>query len=276
MSKMKKGINAWAFPADLSLEEIFKAAKQYRFDGLEINMGEASDGLSLTPESTESDYARILELSRTYNMPIPSVSTGLHWSYPLTSEDEAKREHGKLIVRKMIDAAAYFSADTILVVPGLVTPSVSYKTAYARSKASFLELKEYAQEKKVVIGVENVWNKFLLSPIEMAGFIDSIGSDYVKAYFDAGNVLQFSYPQHWVEVLGSRIAKVHIKDFDTSVGNMSGFRNLLQGDMDWNALMSSLEAAGYESYITAELSPYRTNPIQLIDDTSRAMDYILS
>jgi hexulose-6-phosphate isomerase len=137
-------------------------------------------------------------------------------------------------------------------------------------------LSGYAEEKKVFIGVENVWNKFLLSPLEMAAFIDETGSNYVKAYFDAGNVLQFAYPQHWVEVLGKRIAKIHIKDFDGGIGNITGFKPLLQGDMPWAALMAALKAVHYDGYVTAELGAYRTHPSQLIRDTSAAMDYILS
>ena len=129
---------------------------------------------------------------------------------------------------------------------------------------------------RIVIGVENVWNKFLLSPLETARFLDEIGSDYVKAYFDAGNVLQFSYPQSWAEALGKRIAKVHVKDFDPAIGNITGFKPLLQGAMDWGALIGALKNVGYDGYLTAELSPYPTNPMQLIKDTSAALDYILS
>lgn len=275
MSKIKKGINAWCFPENISMEQIFKTAKDCNYDGVEINMKEnATDGLAMN--MSEAQYEQILSLSKKYRIPVPSISTGLHWQYPLTSTDERIREIGKNIVRKMIEAAAFLGADTVLVVPGLVTPEVSYQAAYDRALSAFRDLKDFAEQKKVIIGIENVWNKFLLSPLEMARFIDEIGSDYVKAYFDAGNVLQFSYPEHWVEALGRRIAKVHVKDFDVSIGNISGFKPLLQGDMDWGTLIKALDGIGYESYITAELSPYNTNPLQLIKDTSEALDYIVN
>jgi len=230
----------------------------------------------LTLGMSENDLAAIKKMSGHYAVPVSSISTSLHWRYPLTDPDSAVREKGMRIVVEMLDAAAYLGCDAILVVPGAVTEYVSYKTAYDRSLDAFMALKKHAETKKVAIGVENVWNKFLLSPLEMAAFIDAIGSDYVRAYFDAGNVLQFSYPQHWVEALGRRIVKIHIKDFDIGIGNITGFKPLLQGNMPWKKLMEALREAGYDDYITAELSPYPSNPAQLIKDTSAAMDYILS
>jgi hexulose-6-phosphate isomerase len=272
---LKKGINAWCFPAYYTLDEIFALAAECKYDTLEINMAEDEDAylrLGMGP----ADWDGIKALAVKYKVAISSISTGLHWKYPLTDDDGAKREMGRKIVKEMLDAAAHLGCDTVLVVPGAVTEQVSYTTAYARALDAIKALRGYAEEKKVVIGVENVWNKFLLSPIEMACFIDEIDSDYVGAYFDAGNVLQFSYPEHWVEALGKRIKKMHIKDFDAKVGNMSGFRNLLQGSLRWDKLMAALKAVGYDGPLTAELSPYNTNPSQLVRDTSAALDYILS
>ena len=276
---MKKGINAWCFPGGMPLHEIFRLAKECRYDGIEINMEAEPAGGEDCPRLYMSldarGYQKIRACADSYTLPISSVSTGLHWTYPLTDNDPAVREKGCEVVLKMIDAASVFGCDTVLVVPGKVTPDVSYSAAYRRAREALKDLSVYAEEKKVIIGVENVWNKFLLSPLEMARFLDEIGSGYVKSYFDAGNVLQFSYPQSWVEALGTRIARVHIKDFDTAIGNITGFKPLLQGEMDWSALMGSLKSVGYDSYLTAELSPYPTNPLQLIRDTSAAMDYIL-
>ena len=110
----------------------------------------------------------------------------------------------------------------------------------------------------------------------MAAFIDEINSDYVKVYFDAGNVLQFGYPEHWIEILRERIVRVHIKDFDRDIGNGSGFKPLLQGDMPWARLIKALDEVGYSSYLTAEVTPYKGNPAQLAADTAAAMEHILS
>ncbi len=285
---MKKSINAWCFQSHLSLDEIFKSATGAGFSAIELNMTEETkhsddikgfglaDNNYLTISMGESDYEKILELSKKYNIKISGISTGLHWTYPLTSNDEATREKGKLIVRKMLDCAKYFNVDTILVVPGCTTKEVSYDVVYDRAKEALTELKEYASSKGVIIGVENVWNKFLLSPLEAKRFLEEINSPYVQMYFDAGNVLQFGFPEQWVNILGSLIKKVHIKDFDTSIGNIRGFKNLLEGNMDYNALISSLKKVGYDDYITAELSPYNTAPEQLIINTSKALDYIIN
>jgi hexulose-6-phosphate isomerase len=128
----------------------------------------------------------------------------------------------------------------------------------------------------VAIGIENVWNKFLLSPLEMARYIDELNSDFAKAYFDVGNVLQFGYPEQWIRILGKRINKVHVKDFSTKVGNITGFVPLLAGDVNWPAVVEALEEIGYDDVITAELSPYTIGPKQLPIDTARHMDVILA
>jgi hexulose-6-phosphate isomerase len=283
---MKKGINAWCFPGSFSIRRCMELAKQAGFDSIELNMSEENKAKGLTDElsfeenpgltldTTDDGLRAIAALAKEIGIEISSVSTGLHWTYPLTSDDAAVREKGKLVVRKMIHAAKLFGADAILVVPGLVDKTVSYTAAYRRSLEAFRELAETAEREKVFICAENVWNKFLLSPMEMARFVDEVGSPYVGVYFDAGNVLQFSYPEHWVEALGGRIRRIHIKDFNVSVGNIQGFVNLLEGDMDWPALMKSLKAVGYDGYITAELSPYKIGPEQIAADTSRHMDAI--
>jgi hexulose-6-phosphate isomerase len=271
---MKKGINAWCFPAGYSLEEIFALASKERFEGLEINMTEKDGYLNLG--MGEAGWKAIKDLSLAYDMPITSLSTGLFWYYPFTGNEPEQRARALDVSKEMVDAAAYFGCGAILVVPGRVDEDVSYKTAYKRAITGIKELGKYAEGKKVTVGVENVWNKFLLSPLEAAAFIDEIGNDYVKFYFDAGNVIQFSYPEHWVEALGGRIIRVHIKDYIRDYGNYTGFVPLLQGDMNWEKLTRALRDVGYDGYIIAELSSYKTNPAQSITDASAAMDYILS
>lgn len=284
---MKRGINAWCFPGSFPIQKCMQLAKDAGFDSIELNMTEINKGKGFTDElnftenpgltinSSEEELLSTAGQAKSIGIKIASISTGLHWTYPLTSGDEEVREKGKLIVRKMIHAAKVFGADAILVVPGLVDKNVSYLTAYRRSLEAIKELSAAAEQDKVSICVENVWNKFLLSPLEMSRFIDETGSSYVGAYFDAGNVLQYSYPEHWVEALGSRIKRVHIKDFRLNVGNINGFTNLLQGDMDWKALMNALRAIGYDGYITAELSPYKIGAERIAADIAGHMAVIL-
>src|SRR5690606_30036891 len=113
-------------------------------------------------------------------------------------------------------------------------------------------------------------------PLEMARYIDELDSEYIGAYFDVGNVLQFGFPEQWINILGKRIFKVHVKDFSTSVGNITGFVPLLAGDVDWKAVKSALEEIGYEDTLTAELSPYALCPSTLADDTSRHLELNLN
>lgn len=284
-----KGMNVWSLPAGLTIEEQFKLTKDAGFDTIELNLSEAqaaetivskdlalNDSPTLTTEVTAEELANIKALSEKYELPITSISTALHWSYPLTSADEATRQKGMDVVKKMIDVCLALGGDTVLVVPGLVTPTDGYEVCYDRSLAAFKELAPYAEEKNIAIGIENVWNKFLLSPLETRDFIDKIASSHVGMYFDAGNVLQFGFPDHWVRILGDRIKKVHVKDFNTSIGNITGFTSLLNGNLNWKTLVASLHEVGYEGPLTCELSAYQENGQQLAYDTSRALDYIVN
>lgn len=284
---MKKGINSWCFPQELTMEEIFKIAKDARFDTIELNMSESipnesivskmglHDNCGLTIDITEAELEEVKRLSFQYDLPISSIATALHWTYPLTSINNEHRKMGMDIAKQMINTCAFLGGDTVLIVPGIVTEENSYERCYELAKQSLLELAAFAETKKIVIGVENVWNKFLLSPLEMRQFIDEINHPYVKVYFDAGNVLQHGFPEQWVRILGNRIKKIHIKDFRRDIGNIQGFTSLLEGDMKWSRLMDAINDIGYQDELICELVPYREDPEQLVYNTSNAMDYII-
>lgn len=285
---MKIGINSWTLPTNLTIEETFKVAKEAGFETIELNMAEETkhdtivselgleDSPHLTLKMKETELLAIKGLADQYQLPISSVATALHWKYPLNSPDPTIREQGKEVARRMIDACQVFGGDTVLVVPGVVTADNDYEMCYQLAQEALRELAPYAEERGIVIGVENVWNKFLYSPLEMRQFIDEINHPFIKIYFDAGNVLQFGYPHQWVTILGERIAKVHVKDFSTNVGNITGFTNLLAGDVDWSRLISALKESGYDGPITAELSPYKEAPLQLAKDTMKAIEIIIN
>ena len=284
---MKKGINAWCFPTDFTIEKCMMLAKQAGFDSIELNISEVSkekgfidtlkfeENYGFTLDANDETLMDIYKLSLKIGIEISSVSTSLHWSYPVTSNDELVAGKGIEIIKKMIHAAKVFHTDAILVVPGIVDESVSYKTAYERSIEAFKEIGKMAQQEKVYVCLENVWNKFLLSPIEMNEFIDKIGCGFVQAYFDVGNVLDFSYPEYWIEILKSKIKRVHVKDYNRKVGNINGFCNLLQGNVNWKKVMESLHNINYDGYVTAELSPYHFSPELIAEDTSRHLEHIL-
>lgn len=276
---MKKGINIWSFGRELSAREYIELAKDAGYDGIEFGLAETG---VVSLESSDDDIKEIKRIAEGEGIETPSLASGLYWDYPITSSDEETRKRSRSIVRRQLEIAAILGADTILVVPGLVgadfipgSEVMEYDVAYDLSLEAFLDLKDDAEKIGVNIGLENVWNKFLLSPLEMRDFVDKIGSSHVGVYFDVGNVIYSGYPEHWIKILGDRIKKVHVKDFRTSVGNINGFVDLLSGDVNYPVVIEELKKIGYDDYLTAEMTPYRDYPEQAIYATSVAMDKIL-
>lgn len=268
---MKIGINRWTLPSHLSLSECFTQCREAGFECVEINLAE--DG-ELHLGIGEADAKAIRSAADRAGVALLSVSTGLGWRFPLTSPDPAVRQQAKENIRQQLQAAQWLGANAILVVPGTVNAEVAYDDAYQRALEGLKELAKDAERLGVDIGVENVWNKFLLSPLEFARFLDEIGCARVGAYFDVGNVLVYGYPEQWIRILGSRIKKVHVKDFKTQIGNMSGFCNLLQGDVNWMRVKEELHKIGYDEVITAEVEGYKTRPelgLKHIADAMRAL-----
>lgn len=271
---MLKGINQWCYPAGTPLEKVFEYSRDAGFDAVELNVNEPGD-VGLTMETTKDEALQIVELASSYGLKLRSISTALLWKYPLSHRSESVREQGRQVVEKQLELAETMGIDTVLVVPGVVDENTSYEECYDRSRIELEKLIPLAEEYQVNIGIENVWNKFLLSPLEMARYIDEFQSDYVGAYFDVGNVLLFGYPEQWIRILGERIKKVHVKDFSTAVGNINGFVPLLAGDVNWLEVYKALVEIGYEDPITAELTPYQIDPFSLADETANDMERIL-
>ncbi len=276
---MKKGISIWAFPENMDMASCMHLAKQAGYEGIELALNETGP---LGLEASDSDIRKHVDLAKACGLEITSLATGLYWSYSLTSESEAVRKKGMEIARRQLEAAALLEVDAVLVVPGAVGVDflaggevVPYDVAYDRAQEAISRLAPHAEACKVRIGVENVWNKFLLSPLEMRNFIDAAGSPWVGAYFDVGNVLAMGYPEHWIPILGERICRVHVKDFRRSVGTLSGFVDLLSGDVDFPKVMNALKSIGYDGWVTAEISDYGRYPGQSVRQASKAMDVIL-
>ena len=274
---MKKGISIWAFP-NQEPRDCFRMAKRFGYDGIELSFDESGP---ISPQSAETELMEIRKAAESHGLSLYSLASGLYWSISLTAEDPAERERAEQLVRKQLDAAAALGCDTILILPGMVSglgaadPVVPYEIVYERAQAALLRLAEYAEKKRVTIGIENVWNKFLLSPMEMRDFIDRIGSQRVAAYFDVGNVVRDGYPEQWIRILGHRIAKVHFKDYKRAIGTISGFVELLAGDVDFAAVMRALREVGYDGGVTAEVFPSNSDFEAFLRKTSEAMDCIL-
>ena len=276
---MKKGINIWSFP-DMPLADVFALAKKAGFEGVEVALGLEGE-ISLS--STEADLLKVKKAADDCGIQLYSLSCGLYWDFWLNDDDAAVREKAKSIVKKQLETAKILGCDTILVIPGSVNADfaapgkvVDYATTYERALAAINELKPYAEELGVAIGLENVWNKFLTSPMEMRDFIDKIDSPFVGSYFDVGNVVINGYPEHWIRILGNRIKKVHFKDFRRAVGTLDGFVDLLAGDVNYPEVVKALEEVGYDGWVSAEMIPnYKHHTDAIIYNTSYAMDRIL-
>jgi len=278
---MKKSISYWSFEGGLEgkkgIKECFEEAKNYNFDAVELCVSEKGElGLDVSKEKCE----KILKDANDVGIEISSLATGLYWDYSLTDDNPEIVEKAKQITKKILQIANWLKLDTVLVVPGAVDvffkpdfKTVSYDIVYKRSLKVLKQLSEEAKKNNVCIGIENVWNKFLLSPLEMRDFIDKINSKYVKAYFDVGNVLLFGYPEQWIRILGKRIKRVHLKDFKKSIGTVDGFCDLTEGDVNWKEVIKAFKEIGYDSYLTAEMIPYK---LGLLEKTSKALDKILS
>ncbi|MCK9860673.1 sugar phosphate isomerase/epimerase family protein [Paenibacillus sp. ATY16] len=277
---MKKGINIWSFPAGMSIEESIELAKDAGFDGIELSLNETGP---LSLESTTEEVRAIRQFADNTGIELSSLASGLYWDYPPTSENEQVSAKAFDVARKQLEHAAALGVDSVLIVPGAVgvdfipnAPVVPYDRAYDNALAFFTKLAKEAEAVKVAVGIENVWNKFLLSPLEMRGFIDAVGSEYVGSYFDVGNVVYSGYPEHWISILNKRIKKVHFKDYRRQAGGLHGFVDLLAGDVDYPVVIQALEAIGYNDYVTAEMiPPYTHHTKQIVYNTSAAMDAIL-
>ena len=277
---MKKGISIWSFPK-MSLKDSFGLAKKAGFEGVELGLEESVGEITLS--STEKDLLEIKKQAQDEGISLYSVASGLYWSYFLNDDEEEVRSKAQDIVKKQLECASVLGCDSILVIPGCVNAEfaaagkiMDYERCYDRSLESINKVKEYAKQYKVNIGLENVWNKFLLSPLEMRSFIDAVDSEWVGSYLDIGNTLYCSYPEHWIKALGKRIKKVHFKDYRVDAGGLHGFVDLLAGDVNYPAVVEALTNVGYNDWVTAEMIPaYKYYSETIIYNTSKAMDAIL-
>ena len=276
---MKKGINIWSFPQG-TIKENLALAKKAGFEGVELALNGEGE---LSLQSTPKEITEIRKTAEDMGLKLYSLSCGLCWDYRLSDDDADMRQKAKDMIKKQLEAAKLLGADTALVIPGVVNvefsmpeKKVAYDVVYERALEGINELKAYAEDLQVNIGLENVWNKFLLSPMEMRDFIDKIGSEYVGSYLDVGNVMYCGYPEDWVRILGKRIKKVHFKDYRVQAGGLHGFVDLLAGDVNYPEVVKALQEIGYDDWVSAEMIPnYKYHTDAIIYNTSNAMDRIL-
>jgi L-ribulose-5-phosphate 3-epimerase len=281
----KKSINQWAFPYPdrMSLEECLKLAKDAGFDGIELNYDLDND---LSPKSGTREYEKIRALADRIGIQISGLCSFLFWPYPLSSNDPARRNRGIELAGLMTRAAHDLGVENLLVVPGAV--HIPWRTDHEpvpndvcdqRARDAVRQLLPTAEKLGVSMNIENIFfNGYLLTPGEMAAFVDSFTSDRLKVHFDTGNIMMFQFPEHWINQLGNRIKNVHLKEF-TKKGtdySLETFRPLLDGTTNWPAVMEALDQAHYTGYVTFEyFHPYPHYPEALIYQTSDSLDRML-
>ena len=238
-TKLRKALQLGMLPRELSDADKFKLAKKCGFQGIEAS-----------PMADLTVAEEMGKMARDAGVPIHSIVYG-GWDAPLSDPRPEVQQKGLAGMRMALTSAKAFGCDAVLLVPAIVTETVGYGDAYKRSQDNIRRLLPLAEEMRVIIAVENVWNKFLLSPLEFARYVDEFESPWLKAYFDVGNVIIFGFAQDWIRTLGKRIVKIHLKDF-----KRSGYKwtNLLEGDVNWPEVRKALDEIGYRGFLTPELS----------------------
>ena len=258
---IRKALLPSMLPKSLPLIDRFRLARDVGFEQIE---------LPTMPNQKDADEAK--KASEVSGLKIHSVMNQAHWQFPLSSPDAEVVATSIKGMETSLHNAKFWGAETVLLVPAVVNPQVSYGDAWKRSQKQIRELIPLAQELKVIIAVEEVWNKFLLSPLEFANYVDSFNSPWVKAYFDVGNVVLYGYPQDWIRTLGKRIVKLHFKDFKFTK-RVAEFVNLRDGEVNWKEIHAALGEIGYNGTATLELGG---GDEAYLRDVSHRFDLILN
>ncbi|HVP49513.1 MAG TPA: sugar phosphate isomerase/epimerase family protein [Bryobacteraceae bacterium] len=258
---IKKAVEFEMLPTSMSIAERFQLARDVGFEQIEC---------PTMPDEHEAEETK--KAAEKTGLRIHSVMNMAHWDYPLSSADPAVVAKSVKGMETSLRNAHFWGADTVLLVPAVVNAQTSYHDAWVRSQEQIRKLIPMAQDLKVIIGVEEVWNKFLLSPLEFARYIDEFSSPWVRAYFDVGNVVIFGYPQDWIRTLGKRIVKLHIKDFKFE-HEVAKWTPLREGEINWPEVYKALAEVGYTGSATVELEGGNKDYLR---EVNRRFDLILT
>jgi hexulose-6-phosphate isomerase len=261
---MKTGLNYWMLEGGLEgqkpVVEAMQDAKTMGYDAIELCI--AGQGV-LTEKTGQAECEAIREKADEIGIELVGLASGESWTSVPSASDPEVRKYIVEFTQKALQVGQWLGVDAYLFIPGAVDvfflpegEVVPYDVCYERAKEAVEQILPAASDTGVHLAMENVWNKFLLSPLEFRDFIDSFDSPWVGAYFDVGNILLTGYPDQWIRLLGNRIKRVHIKDFKLSIGTIDGFVDLTEGDVDFNAVKTALAEIGYDSYVTAEMIPF--------------------
>ena len=265
---MKKGICYVCVPGETVADRL-SAASAAGYQGIELSFAHPGKG-PLAYDAERPQAEALAAQVRQAGLEMPSLMCGAALDgASLLDPDAEVRARGVAHLQAGLQRAAWLGADTILIHPGHLRAEADYDQAFDGLVAALRQLIPACEATGVGVAVENVWNRFLLTPREMRLLVDAVAHPLVGAYFDVGNCLLFGYSEQWVRTLGRRIRKVHVKDFQRKVATGAGFCQLLDGDANYAAVMAALRVAGYDGYLTSEVSGD-------IAETSRRIDRILA
>jgi L-ribulose-5-phosphate 3-epimerase len=266
---LKRGIMLATVKGEMSLTDKFKMIKDAGFDGVEANGSDDRDA--------------VLKARDAAGLLIPSVCDSVHWAKPLSDPNPETRAVGLEGLKTALQDCKIYGGSSVLLVPAVVNEHVSYAEAYERSQAEIRKAVPLAEELGVKIAIENVWNHFLLSPLEAARFVDEFNSPAVGWHFDVGNVINTGWPEQWIRILGKRIQKLHFKEYSRKQrdeqGLWKGFAvDYLAGDNNWPVVMKALDEIGYEGWAIAEpaFHPPGLDEPAFVKHVREKMDQILA
>lgn len=244
--RYRKAVKIGMVNVEGSLKDKFQTLKELGFDGVEMD----------SPTDLKAEEVRAA--SEATGLPVHGVVDSIHWNKTLSHPDEAVRLEGLEGLKTAIRDSKAFGGTTVLLVPGVCNKEVTYEQAWERSIPLIKQALPLAEELGIDILFENVWNNFLTDPKETARYIDEFKSDRVGAYYDVGNSVRYAPPVEWVKVLGKRIRKLDIKEYDLELGKTKGWYEgfkpeLLEGGLPWHDVMVALKELGFSGWATAEI-----------------------
>lgn len=241
----------------MSLDDTLSLCQDAGYDAVELTFGEDQDtDINMSDDELKGIASKCADAG----VEISSITAGYKDRGSLLSLDAQTRQSGVRSLARGLEVAGALGVGGILLHPGQLSVEGTYQEVWDNLVGHLKDLAPSAESHKVAIGLENVWNKFLLSPKEMREIVDEVGSEWVGTYLDTANMMAYGYPEHWIRELGSRIKRVHFKDF--SRGSHQ-FTNLLDGDTDWVAVMEAFRAVGYDGYVIHEVGGDRDAQIDL-------------
>lgn len=263
---MKVGLSTLITPADWSFDETLRQAADAGYEAVELCLREEGD---ITLQTPEAELAAMAARAKDQGIELSSVCAQVrNMPKDIMTNDETVWRQSIDTIRRCLAATRALGVDTMLLTIGALTDDLYYNEAYANAVRGLQLLAPTAEELEVNIAVEYVWNKFLLSPMEFAHFCDDVGSCRVGLFFDTGNMVIFGFPQHWVRICARHLMKVHFKDFRR---NGYQWTPLLEGDVNFPAVMAELRKAGYDGALLSEVAL----SIAPLDETARAIRRIM-